>query len=363
MTPRCTYVVLLALAACESSEPTAAPATRPDTSMFEVPANQRAHLHVATVERKPVVRPVRAPARIAFDDLKTSEVTPLVSGKVAKVMVREGDHVKVGQPLLAIASPDSSDTAANLSRDRSALRGKQTILARDEDLYTHKAISLEELQQARLDVESALTTVHNDEAHAAMTGSSNGNALLLSPIDGTVVMRKVSVGDPVQAESTTCFTITDPTALWVVSQLYQQDLRRVALGDTAQIHSPVLQAPISGTVSYIGAAIDPDTQTIPVRVTAQNPGGLLKQGMYVDAEILSANAEEAIVVPSNAVLRDADNLPFVYVEAKPGTFARRHVDLGDQIGDSYTIPRGLDAGTRILTDGALFVQFADSLEP
>ncbi|HEV7558945.1 MAG TPA: hypothetical protein VGO00_25910, partial [Kofleriaceae bacterium] len=95
----------------------------------------------------------------------------------------------------------------------------------------------------------------------------------------------------------------------------------------------------------------------------QNPGGLLKQGMYVDAEILPAKAEDAIVVPSNAVLRDADNLPFVYVEAKPGTFARRHVDLGDQIGDSYTIPRGLDAGTRILTDGALFVQFADSLEP
>ena len=363
MTPRCTCVVLLALAACESSEPTAAPAARPDPSMFEVPANQRAHLHIATVERKPVVRPVRAPARIAFDDLKTSEVTPLVSGKVAKVMVREGDRVKVGQPLLAIASPDSSDTAANLSRDRSALRGKQTILARDEDLYTHKAISLEELQQARLDVESAMTTVHNDEAHAAMTGSSNGNALLLSPIDGTVVMRKVSVGDPVQAESTTCFTITDPTAIWVVSQLYQQDLRRVALGDMAQIHSPVLQAPISGTVSYIGAAIDPDTQTIPVRVTAQNPGGLLKQGMYVDAEILPANAEDAVVVPSTAVLRDADNLPFVYVEVKPGTFARRHVDLGDQIGDTYTIPRGLDAGTRILTDGALFVQFADSMEP
>jgi cobalt-zinc-cadmium efflux system membrane fusion protein len=360
---RCTMVMLLALVACESSEPTTTPAARPDPSMFDVPANQQARLHIATVERKPVVRPVRAPARIAFDDLKTSEVTPLVSGKVAKVMVREGDHVKVGQPLLAIASPDSSDTAANLSRDRSTLRGKQTIQARDEDLYTHKAISLEELQQARLDVESALTTVHNDEAHAAMTGSSNGNALLLSPIDGTVVMRKVSVGDPVQAETTTCFTITDPTAIWVISQLYQQDLQRVALGDTAQIHSPVLQTPISGTVSYIGAAIDPDTQTIPVRVTAQNPGGLLKQGMYVDAEILPANAEDAVVVPSTAVLRDADNLPYVYVEVKPGTFARRHVDLGDQIGTGFTIPKGLDAGTKILTDGALFVQFADSLEP
>lgn len=362
---RCTYLLLLALAAtaCGSSDQSTAPASRPDPSLFEVPTNQRARLHLAKAERKPVVLPVRTPARVAFDDLKTSEVTPLVSGKVAKVLVREGDHVKVGQPLLAIASPDSSDTVANLSRDRSALRGKQTILARDEDLYAHKAISLEELQQARLDVESAQTTVRNDEAHAAMTGSSNGNALLLSPIDGTVVARKIAVGDPVQAETTTCFTITDPTAIWVISQLYQEDLRRVALGDTARIHSPVLEAPITGTVSYIGAAIDPDTLTIPVRIAAQNPNGLLKQGMYVDAEIIPAKSEDAVVVPAAAVLRDSDNLPFVYVEVKPGTFARHHVELGDQIGDSFTIPRGLEPGTQILTEGALFVQFADSLEP
>jgi cobalt-zinc-cadmium efflux system membrane fusion protein len=305
---------------------------------------------------------VRAPARVAFDDLKTSEVTPLVSGKVARVLVREGDVVKAGQPLLAIASPDSSDTAANLSRDRSQLRGKQTILARDEDLYAHKAISLEELQQARLDVEAAQTTVHNDEAHAAMTGASSGAAQLLSPIAGTVVARMVSVGDPVQAETTTCFTITDPTAIWVVSQLYQDDLRRVALGDVAKISAPVLDTPVEGKVIYIGASIDADTLTIPVRIAANNPSGLLKQGMYVDAEIVPAKTEEAIVVPTAAVLHDADNLPFVYVQTQPGTFARRHVQLGDQVGDGYAITNGLTDGTQVLTDGALFVQFADSLE-
>ena len=353
--------VMAAGSACRSSDDEAA-TTRQTPSLFEVPAGQLSHLHIAKVARAPVVRIVRAPARIAFDDLKTSEVTPLVSGKIAKVLVREGDRVKAGQPLLAIASPDSSDTTANLSRDRSALRGKQTILARDEDLYEHKAISLEELQQARLDVEAAQTTVHNDQAHAAMTGSSNGNALLLSPIEGTVVARKVAVGDPVQAETTTCFTITDPTALWVISQLYQEDLRRVAVGDAAQIRSPVLDAPLAGKVIYIGAAIDADTLTIPVRIAAQNPDGVLKQGMYVDVEIVPAKTEDAVVVPAAAVLRDADNLPFVYVQVKPGTFERHHVELGAQLGDTYAIDHGLDDGAQILTDGALFVQFADSLE-
>lgn len=357
-------MIALALSACsrgDDRDDTGADGHR-EGQLFVVPQDQLARLKIEKVVHSAVVRPVRAPARVAFDDLKTSEVTPLVSGKVAKVLVHEGDVVKPGQPLLAIASPDSSDTAANLARDRSELRGKQTILARDEDLYQHKAISLEELQQARLDVEAATTAVHNDETHAALTGTSGGDALLLSPIAGTVVSRKISVGDPVQAETTTCFTITDPTALWVVSQLYQEDLRRVALGDTARIRTPVLDHPLEGKVIYIGASIDADTMTIPVRVAAENEAGLLKQGMYVDVEIIPAKPESAIVVPSSAVLRDADNLPFVYVEAKPGAFARRHITLGAQLADGYAVDQGLDDGTPILTDGALFVQFADSLE-
>lgn len=337
-------------------------ASHPPASLFEVPAAQRAQLKLVTVLKKKVVRPVVVPALVAFDDLKTSEVTPLVSGKVARVLVHEGDRVKVGQPLLAIASPDSSDNAANLARDRSELRTKQTILTRDEDLYQHKAISLEELQQARLEVESAKTTVQNDETHMAITGSKSGNALLRSPIAGVVVSRQVAVGDAVSAESTSCFTITDPTVVWVVSHLYQEDLHRVALGDLARVRSPVLDEPIEGKVIYVGASMDPDTLTIPVRVAAQNPSGLLKKGMYVDAEIVPDHADEAVVVPAAAVLRDSDNMPFVYVQKQPGLFARQHVDLGDQVGDEYAIHKGLAGGEKVLADGALFVQFADSLE-
>ena len=364
-TLRRALVIVLALVLPTCSRSTApagdgVASTKP--SLFEVPVAQRGHLKITKASRRPVVRPVRTPAVVAFDDLKTSEVTPLVSGKIMKVLVREGDRVKVGEPLLEIASPEASENAGNLARDRAALRSKQTILVRDEDLYQHKAISLEELQQARLDVDSARTTVQTDEARMSITGSKSGNAVLLSPIEGVVVARKVAVGDAVQAGSTACFTITDPTSIWVASQLYQEDLRRVAIGDAASIRSPVLDAVITGKVIYIGASIDPDTLTIPVRIAAQNADGLLKQGMYVDAEILPAKTEITVLIAATAVLRDADNLPFVYVEVKPGTFARRHVQLGSQLGDSYAITEGIADGDTLLTDGALFVQFADSLE-
>jgi cobalt-zinc-cadmium efflux system membrane fusion protein len=355
-------IVALALPACSQSKDDAAAASSSQALLFTVPANQRGHLKVVAVKKKPVTLPVTVPALVNFNELKTSRVVPLVSGKVAKIKVHEGDHVKSGQVLLTIASPDSSDMAANIARDRSALATKKVILARDKDLYEHKAISLEELQQAELDVKAAEATVANDNSQAAITGGAGSQAVLRSPISGTVVARNIAVGEAVSAGSTACFTITDPTAAWVIAQLYQQDLRDVQLGDSAVIRSPVLKKPIDGKVTYIGASIDANTLTVPVRIAADNEDGLLKQGMYVDAEIIPARSITAMVVPDAAVLRDEDNLPFVYVEVSAGKFARRHVKLGAEIDDETVVESGLKDGDKVLADGALFVQFADSLE-
>jgi cobalt-zinc-cadmium efflux system membrane fusion protein len=344
------------------------PADKPDEeaaskpSLFAVPPAQRARLKIITVASKPVALPIAVPALVDFNQLKTSRVMALVSGKVERVLVHEGDRVKPDQPLLSIASPDSSDVGANLARDRSAWSIKKVILTRDTDLYAHKAISLEELQQAQLDVTSAKASLADDQAHAAITGGGSSRALLRAPIAGVVADRGISVGEAVQAGTTPCFTITDPTAVWIIAQLYQQDLRQAAIGDTALIRSPVLGKPIEGQVTYIGSSIDSDTLTIPVRIAAANPNGLLKKGMYVNAEIIPAKTTETVLVPADAILRDSDNLPFVYVQKGAGEFARRHVDLGAQVDEDFSILSGLKDGEKILGSGALFVQFADSLE-
>jgi cobalt-zinc-cadmium efflux system membrane fusion protein len=356
---------LVFVLSCNSDVPP--PVAKPDDQggearLFEAPAAQQGRLKIVTAVHKTFARPLTAPAMVAFDDLKTSDVTPLVSGKITRLYVNEGDHVTAGQALMSIASPDSSDNTTNLTRDRSALATKEAVLTRDTDLYAHKAISLEELEAAQFDVVSAKAAVQDDEVHVSITGGDKGGAVLHAPIAGVVAHRAVSVGQAVQAGSSVAFTITDPTAVWVVSQLYQEDLRRVEVGDTAVIRSPVLDAPLPGKVIYIGASIYPDSLTIPVRVAAQNPSGLLKKGMYVDTAIMPAKSETAIEVPIAALLRDADNLPFVYVQAAPGKFERRHVNLGPQLPDGYAILGGLKDGEQVLADGAVFIQFADSLE-
>lgn len=357
--------ITAAITACNSPAP--APVAKPDdnggeATLFEVPAQQRDRLKIVAATHRPIARALVVPAVVAFNDLKTSDITPLVSGKIAKLLVGEGDRVTAGQPLMVIASPDSSDNTTNLTRDRALLVTKQAVLARDTDLYAHKAISLEELEAAQSDVVAAKAAVQDDESHVSITGSDQGGAVLRSPIAGIVVHRGVAAGESIQAGATVAFTVTDPTAVWVVCQLYQEDLRRVELGDAATIRSPVLDAPLAGKVIYIGASIDPDSLTIPVRIAAANPGGLLKKGMYVDTAILPARTESAIQVPLSSLLRDADNLPFVYVQAQPGKFARHHIHLGAQLPDGYVVTDGLADGDQVLADGAVFIQFADSLE-
>lgn len=353
-----TLTVLLLAAGCQSEAP-APMATQ--AGLFHVPENQRAKLTLVKVAARPVDLPIELPAKVTFDELRTSEITPLVDGKVAKVIAKEGDRVHAGQALLAIASPDSADTQANLDRDQAALAHAEAVLARNEDLYAHKAIALADLEQAQLDVKTAKASVEGDRARVSITGTGPKLAMLRSPIDGIVVARHIAVGEAVQAGATPTFTVTNPEAIWVVGQLYQEDLRHVAVGDPAEIRSSVLDHPIPGKVLYVGAAIDSETLTIPVRIAAENPDGLLKKGLYVEAAISPRKPQDELLVPADAVLRDDDNLPFVYVEAEVGEFARRHITLGEQVGHDFVVRDGLKPGEQIIGNGALFVQFAESL--
>jgi cobalt-zinc-cadmium efflux system membrane fusion protein len=103
--------------------------------------------------------------------------------------------------------------------------------------------------------------------------------------------------------------------------------------------------------------VDPTTRSVNVRVTVDNPAGLLKKQMYVHVAIQSRQENTGLLAPVSAILRDDENLPFVYVEQRDGGFAREHVTLGTRAGDLYDIPEGVHAGDRIVVDGGLFIQF------
>ena len=107
----------------------------------------------------------------------------------------------------------------------------------------------------------------------------------------------------------------------------------------------------------ISALVDPDTRSVAVRVVVENPGGVLKKQMYVRVLIHSRTESTGLLVPVSGILRDEENLPFVYVAQPDGSFGRQRVTLGYREGDQYDITSGLKAGDRIVVDGGLFVQF------
>jgi cobalt-zinc-cadmium efflux system membrane fusion protein len=145
-----------------------------------------------------------------------------------------------------------------------------------------------------------------------------------------------------------------------MANIFEASLPFVAKGDAAEVTTGASPEAFPGTVDYIGALVDPNTRAINVRIVAGNPKSLLKKDLYVNVSIHAKGEASGLLVPVSAVLRDDQNLPFVYVQGTDTTFARRPVTLGAQVGERYEIRDGVKAGERVAAEGGLFMQFAES---
>jgi membrane fusion protein, heavy metal efflux system len=243
---------------------------------------------------------------------------------------------------------------------------------RAKDLYQHHAIAEQNLEQA----ESAEVQAGGDMASAAaalkVMGISDPDALVkappsfevpvLAPISGEVVEQLVSAGQFIQPGTTQCFTISDTTTVWVLVNVYQNDLPYVKVGDQVTIQTDAYPDVFHGRISYIAAALDPSTRTLQARIETSNPGEKLKKDMYVTATVNAGNIKDAIALPDAAVLRDSENQPFVYAQVGANQFGRRGVTLGEDLGGQTQITSGVKPGDQIVGNGSLFLQFANSLQ-
>lgn len=185
---------------------------------------------------------------------------------------------------------------------------------------------------------------------------------LLAPISGEVVERLCAPGQVIQAGQTQCFTVSNMKTVWVMANVYENQLAYVHVGDPVSIQTDAYPDVFHGRISFMGAALDPTSRTLQARIDTTNPGGKLKKDMYVTATVQAGQIKDALVVPDAAVLRDAQNEPFVYVQTNANQFARRPVKLGESSGGQTQIVSGLTVGDHVAGDGSLFLQFANSLQ-
>ena len=156
--------------------------------------------------------------------------------------------------------------------------------------------------------------------------------------------------------------LSDTSTVWVLVNIYQKDLPYVHVGDPVTIQTESYPDVFHGRISYVAASLDPNTRTLQARIETSNPGLKLKKDMYVVATVDAGTIQNAIAVPDSAVLRDSENQPFVYVEQPGISLDRRSVTLGDSIKGQTQMTSGLNPGDRVIGDGSLFLQFANSLQ-
>ena len=343
-----------------------------NAELFTIPQEQMAHVQVLTVQPTTLPRSLRLTGAVAYNSFRTTPVITQVSGPVSRVVVVPGQKVHQGEPMLYVASPDYSQLRTNYLKAKEAYALAQKAYARARDLYEHKAIAEQNLEQAQSAEVQASGDLASSQAALKVMGITDPDELVKSPpsfevpvrapISGEVVEQDVSAGQLIQPGTTQCFMISDIGSVWVLVNIYQKDLPYVRVGDTVAIRTDTYPEAFHGRISYVAASLDPNTRTLQARIETNNPGEKLKKDMYVVATVNAGTIPNAIALPDAAVLRDSENQPFVYAAAASNQFGRRSVTLGESLNGQTQIISGLKAGDQVIGNGSLFLQFANSLQ-
>jgi len=353
---------LLALSGCTAHADPAAEAPPPanivpgaDPSLFTVDHPEQFPL--ATATERPSTSELVVTGSVTPDVARNVPVVPLASGRVVGIHARLGDTVQKGQLLLTIRS---DDVMGGFDAYRKAIADE--LLARKQlnravDLYAHGAIAQQDLEVAQDTEDDAKVTLETATEHLRLLGNDpdkpKGMVDVLAPVSGVITDQEVTNAATVQAFNTPGpFTISDLSYVWIICDVYENDLANVRMGDTAEI---VLNAypsrPFKGTVSNIGAILDPSIRTAKVRLEVQNPG-IMRLGMFVRATFHGQSKEMHTIVPASAVLRMHDR-DFVFVPALDKKFRRVEVVSGEVLNENTSlqeIKSGLKPGQQVVTN-------------
>jgi len=342
--------------------------------LFTVPQDQMAHVQVVPVQAIRLTRVLRLTGAVAYNSFETTPVITQIGGPVARILVFPGEEVMAGQPMLYVSSPDYAQLRTNFMKARDAYQLALKSYARCEELYKVGARALADLEQAESTRNQAQADLQAADQALKVLGLDSEKVLrdpvspdiaVFAPIAGVVVERLASPGQVLQAGATQVFTISNMKTVWVLANVYEHDLGFVHLGDAVEIQTDAYATKFHGKISFISPALDVTSRTLQARIVTDNPEGKLKKDQYVTATVEAGVIDNALTVPDAAVLRTAENEPFVYVveePAKPNQFGQRLVSVGESHGGKTQILSGLRQGENIAADGSLFLQFANSLQ-
>jgi len=326
-----------------------------DLTLFTVDHPEQFPLAPATAH--PTTSELIVTGAVTPDVSRNVPVVSLASGRVVAIHARLGDTVKKGQLLLTIRS---DDVAGGFDAYRKAVADE--LLARKQlnravDLYAHGAIAEQDLEVAKDTADDAKVTLETATEHLRLLGNDPDKPMgivdIVAPTAGVITDQEVTNAAAVQAfSSPSPFTISDVSSVWIVCDVYENDMAHVRLGDTADITLNAYPGrPFKGKVSNIGMILDPSIRTAKVRIEVQNPG-IMRLGMFAKATFRGQSQEMHTVVPASAILHMHDR-EFVFVPAPDKKFRRLEVVSGELLPDKTNlqeIKSGLKPGQQVVTN-------------
>ena len=323
-----------------------------NATLFSVDHPENFPLAAATEHRAPVKLTVTG--TVNPDIARTVPVISLASGRIVGIYARLGDVVKKGQLLLKLRSDDISSGFANYQMAVADETLTRAQYERSQELYKHGAIALNDLQVAQDTEDKAKVAMDTAAEHLRLLGSStdhpSGIVDITAPVSGVITDQEVTNAAGVQSLGTSPFTISDLSTVWIVCDVYENDLPSVHTGDPAEITLNAYPGQMfKGAVSNILPILDPSIRTGKVRIEVRNPG-FMKVGMFVTATFRGQKDVVNVAVPASAILHLHDR-DWVYVPTSGNRFRRVMVAGGDALpGGMQEIKSGIQTGQQVVTN-------------
>jgi cobalt-zinc-cadmium efflux system membrane fusion protein len=351
---------LVFLSACDSvhgnpaaeAPPPATVVTDVDVSLFSVDRPEQFPLTTATAYS--TTPRLVVTGTVNPDITRNVPVISLATGRVVAIHARLGDTVKKGQLLLSIRSDDVASAFSDYRKAVADENLARTQLERAKGLYEHGAISMNDLQVAEEAEDKAKVDVETMGEHLRLLGNDpdkpNGVVEVYAPIAGVITDQEVTGAAGVQALGTSPFTISDLSSVWVVCDVYENDLANVSIGEPAEIRlNAYPDKVITGRIGNIGAVLDPTIRTAKIRVEVRNPG-LMRLGMFATATFSGLKRVTYTEVPASSILHIHDR-DWVYLPAPERKFRRVEVVSGDTMpGNMQVVKSGLNPGQQVVAN-------------
>jgi cobalt-zinc-cadmium efflux system membrane fusion protein len=355
-------LVVGASAGCNARATPAAPEERSRDFIRLDPSSPRLNfIKVEVAEEADVAPSVQLTGRVSFDEDHTQRVSSPIDGRVTKILVQLGESVKSGQPLLELVSAQAAGMKAEAEKAAQDLSVAEKAVERAKKLRLEGAISDKDAAQIEADYEKAKAEASRGSAQLRSlnlsTSGPNVGASIRASLSGTVVERNTLVGQEVRADAVApLLTITNLGTVWVLADLYEQDLGLVTTGASVKVRVPAYPGEaFSGTVDHVGEVLDPMSHTVKLRCVVPNPDNRLKPEMFARVELANGAGRKAILLPSRAILTDSQHTR-VIVATEGNVFRQRVVETGPEVEGKVRVSSGLKAGEKVVTDGAIFLK-------